>query len=490
MTERLMAGRGSVAGPVMSPANALKSPTVWACVQILSGSVAQMPLKVYRELERGGKTVAREHPLYFLLHDSPNPEMTAFSFKETLISHVLTWGNAFAEIEWSDNGQVRALWPLLPDRMGIARNGNGELVYEYYPDLTSLVRLPAWKVLHVPGLGFDGIVGYSPIRLQMDTLGGERAQSEFGWRFFSNGARPGAVLVHPGKLTPEGMTRVKAVWNEAHGGVNNAHRVAVLQEGMSLHTIGIPPNEAQFLESRQFTKREIAAFYRVPPQMLGDMEHATYASAEQFSHDFVVFSLGEILKRFEEAIAHKLLLGEEKRQYKPEFVRAALVITQIAERYQAHATGIQSGFKTPNEAREQENLNPLPGGDDLLLPLNLRPATEPIEPSATPALAAPNDEEDRRASVVEMLVRDAQRRLTARVLNDIRQGGAKALRRGGCEALAEWTLAEMSGWRVAGDELLELARQAGQALDRRVDAAVGRWVEDALTQGIGELTNG
>lgn len=485
-------GGGSIAGPSVTPGNALQSATVYACVQVLAGSVAQMPLKVYRRLERG-KEVATDHPLYFLLHDRPNFEMSAFVFKEALMLHLLTWGNAYAEIEWGADGYPTALWPLLPDRMEVERDPAGEVLYNYKPDHVRSVMLPAWRVLHIPGLSFDGLVGYSPIRLQMGTLGGERAQNEYGWRFFANGARPGVVLKHPARLTKEAAARLRADWNELYAGANKSHRTAVLEEGMGLETIGIPPEEAQFLQTKQFTKREIAAFYRVPPQFLGDSDTATYASAEQFSRDFVVFSLGEWLKRWEEQIALRLLVGEEAQTLFPQFVRDALVVTQTSERFAAYATAIQSGVLTPNEAREKENMNPLPGGDDLLLPLNMAKAEDGAAVDDTPG---PDPDPVSRetapdaAHALTPLVADVERRLRARIRNDVRQGGAKALRQGGRAALSEWGEAQQIDWRHAGEEMLAPVLDAAAVLGVAMAISVDGWVTGAYHISVRELIDG
>lgn len=480
-------GGRSVAGPVVSTANALESATVLACVTVLAGDVGQLSMKLYRRLERG-KTVAADHPLYSLLHDEPNPEMTAGTLQETLMGHLLTWGNAYCEIEWGADGYPVALWPLLPDRMVVRRDG-GALTYEYRPDGVRLVMLPAHRVLHIPGLSFDGLVGYSPIRLQMQTLSGERAAAEFGWRFFGNGARPGVVLKHPGKLSNEAAGRIRQSWNDMYGGVERSHRAAVLEEGMDIATIGIPPDEAQFLQTRQFTKREIASIYQVPPQRIGDLETATYASAEQFSQDYVKFSLNRWLTRFERAIHAKLLVGPEKRDYVVEFERNALIITQTSERFAAYSTGIQSGVLTPNEARGFENLNPLPGGDSLLLPLNMVAADSMDSVDVVNGDEQQAGENGQRSTVngqlsmlLEAWVGDVRQRLAARVANDVRQQGAKALRNGGRLALQEWGEDQQHDWRQAGDAML-----AAVPVDSVNGVDVGEWVATAYQRAVKEL---
>lgn len=496
---------GAVAGPMVTPGNALASATVYACVQVLAGSVAQMPLKLYRRLERG-KEVATDHPLYFLLHDRPNPDMSDYVFKETLMAHLLTWGNAYAEIEWGPDGYPAALWPLLPDRMEVSRRG-GQLVYTYKPDMVKPVELPYWRVLHIPGMGFDGLVGYSPVRLQMATLSGDRAVNEYGWRFFANGARPGVVLKHPAKLTPEAAARLRQSWNDLYQGAQNSNRTAVLEDGMGIETLGIPPEEAQFLQTKQFTQRQIAAFYRVPPQMIGDQSTATYASAEQFSADFVKFTLGDWLRRWEAQIALRLLVGEEARQLVPEFVRDALIITQTGERFSAYSTAIQSGILTPNEAREKENMNPLPGGDDLLLPLNMAKAEDGTDASGDSSNDndadeqqdsedQPGDQSARSLSTVDSealapLVEDARRRLTARIANDVRQQGGKALRQAGRAGLSEWGETQIHEWRLAGEGMLAPTVAAADALGLpQLGADVGAWVATAYQDAVKGLING
>lgn len=489
-------GFAPVAGPVVSPSNALESPTVLACVTALAGDVGQLSLKLFRRLDRG-KELAADHPLYFLLHQQPNPEMAAGVFQETMMGHLLTWGNAYAEIEWGADGYPVALWPLLPDRMAVTRE-RGALRYEYRPDHVTPITLAAWQVLHVPGLSFDGLIGYSPVRLMMQTLSGDRATAEFGWKFFANGARPGVILKHPGKLSADAAGRIRQSWNDLYGGVQNAHRAAVLEEGMGIETLGIPPEEAQFLQTRQFTKREIAAIYQVPLQRIGDQETATYASSEQFSRDYMQFSLNRWLKRIEQAAAAKLLVGEERQAYVVEFERNALINTQTSERFQAYATAIQSGVLTPNEARERENLNPLAGGDDLLVPLNMAKAADydqamdEDENEDNSPIDSPNDGE-RAAALLEQAglaadltnawVADVRSRLEARIANDVRQGGAKALRQGGRASLGEWGEEQMHDWRQAGEVMLTGLRSVRPAAEPNV----GEWVATAYQAAVKEL---
>ena len=254
---------GSTAGKVVTERSAMQMTAVYACVRILAESIAGLPLHVYKYNSKGGKEKAAEHPLFFLLHDEPNPEMTSFVFRETLMTHILLWGNAYAQVIRNGRGDVTSIYPLMPNRMRVDRDENGRLYYEYtrYGDeagkqTCETVRLSPADVLHIPGLGFDGLIGYSPIAMAKNAIGMSMACEEFGAKFFANGAAPGGVLEHPGIL--KDPARVRESWNATFGGSSNSNKVAVLEEGMKYTPISVSPNEAQFLETRKFQINEIA----------------------------------------------------------------------------------------------------------------------------------------------------------------------------------------------------------------------------------------
>ena len=282
----------SAAGKSVNERSAMQMTAVYACVRILSESIAGLPLHMYRYEDDGSKTKAVEHPLYHLLHDEPNPEMTSFIFRETLMSHLLLWGNAYAQIIRNGKGEIIALYPLMPNRMKVERDAKGRLYYEYQtmkedaPTMKGAVyQLDPSEVLHVPGLGFDGLVGYSPIAMAKNAIGLAIAAEEYGSKFYANGAAPSGVLEHPNVL--KDPAKVRDSWNAAFGGSSNAHRVAVLEEGMKYTPISISPNEAQFLETRKFQIDEIARIFRVPPHMVGDLEKSSFSNIEQQSLEFV-----------------------------------------------------------------------------------------------------------------------------------------------------------------------------------------------------------
>ena len=372
---------GTTSGKAVTERSAMQMTAVYSCVRILSEAIAGLPIHLYRYGEGGSKEKAINHPLYFLLHDEPNPEMTSFVFRETLMTHLLLWGNAYAQIIRNGKGEVVALYPLMPNRMTVNRDENGELYYEYQTSQDeahtmngSRVRLQPSDVLHVPGLGFDGLVGYSPIAMAKNAIGMAIACEEYGAKFFANGATPGGILEHPGVVKdPE---RVRESWNSAFGGSSNANKVAVLEEGMKYTPIGISPEQAQFLETRKFQINEIARIFRVPPHMVGDLEKSSFSNIEQQSLEFVKYTLEPWLVRWEQSIQRTLFSPEEKKRYFAKFNVEGLLRGDYASRMSGYATARQNGWMSANDIRELENMDRIPaeeGGDLYLINGNMLP---------------------------------------------------------------------------------------------------------------------
>ena len=333
----------STSGKRVNERSAMQMTAVYSCVRILSEAIASLPLNVYRYNEEGGKEKAYDHPLFRLLHDEPNPEMTSFIFRETLMTHLLLWGNAYAQIIRNGKGEVIALYPLMPDRMSVDRDEKGHLYYRYTkssddaPTMEgSTVVLDPSDVLHVPGLGFDGLVGYSPIAMAKNAIGLAIAAEEYGSKFYANGASPSAVLEHPGTLKDPG--KVRDSWNAAFGGSSNSHKVAVLEEGLKYTPISISPNEAQFLETRKFQINEIARIFRVPPHMVGDLEKSSFSNIEQQSLEFVKYTLDPWVIRWEQALFRALLNEEEKKDYFFKLNVEGLLRGDYASRMNGYAT--------------------------------------------------------------------------------------------------------------------------------------------------------
>lgn len=369
----------SSSGKTVNERSAMQMTAVYSCVRILSEAVAGLPLHLYKYTDGGSKEKAVGHPLYFVLHDEPNPEMTSFVFRETLMTHLLLWGNAYAQIIRNGKGEVVALYPLMPNRMTVNRDDKGQLYYEYQTSTdeakttkSGTVRLKPTDVLHVPGLGFDGLVGYSPIAMAKNAIGLAIAAEEYGSKFYANGAAPSGVLEHPGTL--KDPSKVRDSWNEAFGGSSNSHKVAVLEEGLKYTPISISPNEAQFLETRKFQINEIARIFRVPPHMVGDLEKSSFSNIEQQSLEFVKYTLEPWIVRWEQSINRALLSETEKATYFVKFNVDGLLRGDYQSRMNGYATARQNGWMSANDIRELENLDLIPpelGGDLYLINGNM-----------------------------------------------------------------------------------------------------------------------
>ena len=336
---------------------------------------------VYRYTDNGGKGKALDLPLYLLLHDEPNPEMRSFVFRETLMTHLLLWGNAYVQVIRNGKCEVIALYPLMPNRMEVNRDNNHQL---YYTDSTqsddapmlkgSTVYLDSSEVLHIPGLGFDGLVSYSPIAMEKNAIGMAIACEEYSAKFFANGAAPGGVLEHPGTI--KDPQRVRESWQSTFGGSGNANKIAVLEEGMKYTPTGISPEQAQFLETRKFQINEIARIFRVPPHMVGDLEKSSFSNIEQQSLDFVKYTLDPWVIRWEQSIQRSLLNAEEKKRYFAKFNVEGLLRGDYQSRMNGYAIGRQNGWMSENDIRELETLDRISaedGGDLYLINGNMLP---------------------------------------------------------------------------------------------------------------------
>ena len=358
-------------GEQVDEKSAMQIATVYACVRLLAESVAQLPLHLYKVTESNGQEKASGHPLYKILYREPNPEMTSFSYWEAVMTHLLLWGNSYSQVVRDGKNTVLGLYPLLPENVEIDRTENGELYYIYHaytnevPGETNKdIIFRRDEILHIPGLSFNGLVGFSPIAMMKNSLGTTMAVEKYGSAFFKNGAQPAGVLQHPGLMKdPE---KVRRQWNEAYGGAGNAHRVAVLEEGMQYKPISLPPEDSQFLSTREFGVEEICRIFRVPPHMVQDLKRATFSNIEHQSIDFVVHTLDPWLVRIEKAIVKDLLVEDEKDMFFPKFNVDGLLRGDYKSRMDGYSVGIANGIISPNEARRKENMPPLTeeeGGD-------------------------------------------------------------------------------------------------------------------------------
>ena len=370
----------STSGKTVTERSAMQMTAVYSCVRILAEAIAGLPLHVYRYNSDGGKEKAIDHSLYLILHDEPNPEMSSFVFRETLMTHLLLWGNAYAQIIRNSKGEVVALYPLMPNKMSVDRDENGQLYYQYLRSIDEVggksetVILKPTDVLHIPGLGFDGLVGYSPIAMAKNAIGLAIATEEYGAKFFANGAAPSGVLEHPGTI--KDPQRVREAWQSQFGGSQNSGKIAVLEEGMKYTPISISPEQAQFLETRKFQINEIARIFRVPPHMVGDLEKSSFSNIEQQSLEFVKYTLDPWVIRWEQSIMRTLLTPEEKKSYFVKFNLEGLLRGDYQSRMNGYATARQNGWMSANDIRELENLDRIPaeaGGDLYLINGNMLP---------------------------------------------------------------------------------------------------------------------
>ena len=361
----------SGSGKSVTVQSAIQLSTVYACVRVISETIASLPLGIYETVNDGNEK-ATDHPLYRLLHDEPNSEMTSFVFREVMLAHLLLYGNSYSQIIRSGKNQVIGLYPLLPDHMDVDRDSKGNLTYTYTTSDGKTVVIKPRDVLHIPGLGFDGVMGYSPIALEKNAIGLGIASEEYGSKFFSNGARPSGILTHPN--TVKNPKALRESWNSAYGGSSNSNRVAILEEGMKFEPIAIPNNEAQFLETRKFQVDEICRIFRVPPHLVGNLEHATFSNIEHQSIDFAVHTIRPWLVRIEQAMNRALLSEQEKGRFFVQFNIDGLMRGDYKSRMEGYAIGRQNGWLSANDIRALENQNPIPadqGGDAYLVNGNM-----------------------------------------------------------------------------------------------------------------------
>jgi len=377
---------GPVAGVPVTADSALSFATAFACVRVLAESVSSLPFILYRRRADRGKDRAIDHPLYPMLHDAANDEMSSQQFFEAIMTNVVLWGNGCARLVIDNRGQVREMWPLMSRYLQIRRI-NGELIYDYSaPDLRQ--RFARWEILHVPGLTLNGSTGLSVLGYMRRAIGLGLVLDTFSENFYENGARPGIALEHPGTLSKKAYDNLKDSWIERHGGLENVNKPAILEEGMKLTTYGMPLDDAQFLQLKKFQAEEVARMFRVQPHKVGILDHATFSNIEHQGLEFVTDTLRPWLVRIEKRIPLDLLFIEERGIYFAEFMVDALLRGDLLSRYQAYAIARNWGWFSADDVLEIENRNPLPNGqgERYLTPLNmarhenLLPVVEELEP--------------------------------------------------------------------------------------------------------------
>ncbi|USE81147.1 phage portal protein [Cupriavidus gilardii] len=358
-------------GVTVTPATALKLSAVWACVNLRSATIASLPLHLRAE----DRSPATRHPLYTILHDSPNADMTANEFWEMQLASLDMWGNAYARIERNGAGNIVALSPLRPEKVSVKRKASGAISYVVWENGKE-VEHPAERVFHLKGFTLDGLVGLSPIQYQAETMGGLVAANRAAAREFLNGLKVGGFLkVGNATLNPQQRELLRSELAR-FGLPENAGKWMVLEAGMEpagSHGIKVNPVDAQLLESRYFGIEEVCRAFRVPPQLIGHTDKASSwaSSLENTNLGFLTYSLRPTLVRIEQAITKQLLLPAERGQYRPKFSVEGLLRADSAARASFYAQMLQNGVFSRNDVRALEDLPPVEGGDALTVQLNL-----------------------------------------------------------------------------------------------------------------------
>jgi HK97 family phage portal protein len=424
------AGGSTSSGIVVNERAALSYSAVWAAVSTISSSVASLPLIVYKR-KTNGRDRAPGRNLWKIVHEEPNPEMTPFVFFETVAANLLLNGNAYCEIERSNDGRVRALWPIPPQEVAIKRrDDNGAIYYEITRGEFSQRKkvLPSERVLHFVGLSSDGLVGYSPISQAKETIALGIATEKFGATFFGNGAWPGAVATHPEKLSAEAQERLRASWNALHKGPDKAHKLAILEEGMKLEKMGMSNNDSQFLATREFQVEEVARWYHLPPHKIQHKySERPGGSIEAQNVEYVTDCLRPWLIRIEQEVNRKLIPERDKGKFYTEFLVDALLRGDTEARYRTYEIGKKNGWLSVNEIRRLENMNPVKGGskhEGTGAPVAAAPPPPP------PGEEPPKDDEpepkpEQKAHVLREVFVDTMSRLCRAEANAVRKAAKK-----------------------------------------------------------------
>ena len=346
--------------------------TVMTCYTVISETLASMPLHLMRRVEKNGvwhKERAYNHPLYTLFNLKPNDEMSKFNWIEAMAMNVVSRGNAYSQIIRNNRGDIIGFYPLLTDNITVYRTKSGKLGYGYRLQNGGEAWLDQEEVYKVTYKSLDGIVGLSPIAYSQSAIGLSMAMEQFGSNFFKNGANIGGIYEMDNTLSESAFDRLRTSLKEKYEGLKESGKPMLLEEGLKFKQISVSNNDSQFLESRKFQKAEIASIFRIPPHLINDLENATFTNIGQQSTEFATYTMTPWVQRFEEPL--NIILQSIDPSLYVEFNMNALVRGDIATRYEANSKAIQGSWKTPNEVRVQEGLNPIAGLDEVLIPLNL-----------------------------------------------------------------------------------------------------------------------
>jgi len=406
----------TASGARVTPDTALQLTAVFACVRVLSETIASLPLFIYRWRSDGGKERAPYNPLYEVLHSRPNQWQTSFEFREMMQGHLELRGNAYARIVSGPRGAVDQLIPLHPDRVTPRRIlGTQRILYKVNWEGGTTSELTQEEMFHLRGFSLDGVTGLSPVALEREAIGVGLSAQEYAGRFFANDATPSGLLKHPAHFdSEEAEKRFLKSWQAAHSG-SNRHKTAMLEDGITYEAIGLTNRDSQFLESRKYQAEDIARIFRVPPHKIGILDRATNNNIEHQGIEFVTDSIVPRARRWEQRINADLILAPET--YFAEFLVDGLLRGDIASRYAAYATARQNGWLNANEIRKLENMNPYEGGDTYWAPVNMVPAEQlgKVPPSTPPPAAKAT------TAQVEMIVEAAAERVIRKEVGGLRK---------------------------------------------------------------------
>lgn len=399
-----LVGSRSLSGETVTEETALTYSAVYNAISLISGTIGSLPLHL---MQRKGdkKRIADDLKLYSVMHDVWNPYMTAMAGREVLMAHVLAWGNGYAEKVIDVLGNIKELWPITPDRV-TPEMRNNQMVYRIRMPDGGDISLPREKVLHIPGLGFDGFIGYSVIAMARKSIGLSMAMETFGSLYFGKGTHPSAVVTHPNQV--KDIKAMRSALSSVYSGLGNAHDLMLLEEGMKIERIGIPPEDSQFLESRQFQIPEVARWFNLPPHKLKDLTRSSFSNIEQEQISFVQDSILPWLVRLEQNYHAQLLTDSEKsmsgrgRLYFKHRVDG-LLRGDNASRAAFYSAMLDRGVFSVNEVRELEDMDPVKGGDIHLVPLNmttLEQAGKPKEIPESPEPAEPEEPDRKQLTLI------------------------------------------------------------------------------------------
>ncbi len=391
----------TASGVSVTESSAMRLAAHFSCVSLTSRVIGSFPVHIHERLPGGRNRIATDHPVYRLLHDQPNPEMTAFGLKETMQANLSNAGKAFAEIVWGRDGYPKELWPIPPQLVTPRRKPDGKLEY-----LVNGESLPSWKVLHIPGLGFDGVNSFSPVGLFRQAIGLGLAAEEYGARFFGQGTNIGGFIEYPKNLSEDAYKRLKGSMEEKYRGLQKSHGTIILEEGGKYTKIGMSMEDAQFIETQKLNRSTIAMIHGIPPHLIGDLEKATFSNIEHQGIEAVVYLFRPWAVRWEQALTARLFTRKEQERFYIRFNLDGLLRGDTKARYDAYAVGRQWGWLNVDDIRCLEDMDPLPDekGQVYLQPLNMVPATKDARAQLTQIVQAVLEEartEPARIDVIE-----------------------------------------------------------------------------------------